>query len=170
MLLKVDCRPIAVGKQPSIPLIYLGWKWTLNWWWWLVVKLWLQKHCSRTRQQTFRHDDCGNSGRCKSRADGVTSLVDVDVTVPTAPGFCWCEHATTSAHVAERTLTRSVGTSTADTWNTCDGTTCSPRLGWSLVTCARKQCHINDSWSWGNTLKSNVILCDLKWFYLNHLC
>ena len=34
MLLKVDCRPIAVGKQPSIPLIYLGRKWTLNWWWW----------------------------------------------------------------------------------------------------------------------------------------
>ena len=24
MLLKVDCLPNAVGKQPSIPLIYLG--------------------------------------------------------------------------------------------------------------------------------------------------
>ena len=34
MLLKVDCLPYAVGKQPSIPLIYLGRKWTLNWWWW----------------------------------------------------------------------------------------------------------------------------------------
>ena len=34
MLLKVDCLPTAVGKQPSIPLIYLGRKWTLNWWWW----------------------------------------------------------------------------------------------------------------------------------------
>ena len=34
MLLKVDCLPNAVGKQPSIPLIYLGGKWTLNWWWW----------------------------------------------------------------------------------------------------------------------------------------
>ena len=34
MLLKVDCLPNAVGKQPSIPLIYLGKKWTLNWWWW----------------------------------------------------------------------------------------------------------------------------------------
>ena len=33
MLLKVDCLPNAVGKQPSIPLIYLGRKWTLNWWW-----------------------------------------------------------------------------------------------------------------------------------------
>ena len=32
--LKVDCLPNAVGKQPSIPLIYLGRKWTLNWWWW----------------------------------------------------------------------------------------------------------------------------------------
>ena len=26
MLLKVDCLPNAVGKQPSIPLIYLGGK------------------------------------------------------------------------------------------------------------------------------------------------
>ena len=34
MLLKIDCLPNAVGKQPSIPLIYLGRKWTLNWWWW----------------------------------------------------------------------------------------------------------------------------------------
>ena len=34
MLLTVDCLPNAVGKQPSIPLIYLGRKWTLNWWWW----------------------------------------------------------------------------------------------------------------------------------------
>ena len=34
MLLKADCLPNAVGKQPSIPLIYLGRKWTLNWWWW----------------------------------------------------------------------------------------------------------------------------------------
>ena len=29
---KVDCLPNAVGKQPSIPLIYLGRKWTLNFW------------------------------------------------------------------------------------------------------------------------------------------
>ena len=34
MLLKVDCLHNAVGKQPSIPLIYLGRKRTLNWWWW----------------------------------------------------------------------------------------------------------------------------------------
>ena len=34
MLLKVDRLPNAVGKQPSMPLIYLGRKWTLNWWWW----------------------------------------------------------------------------------------------------------------------------------------
>ena len=35
-VLKVDCLPNAVGKQPSIPLIYLGRKWTLNWWWWWI--------------------------------------------------------------------------------------------------------------------------------------
>ena len=44
MLLKVDCLPNAVGKQPSIPLIYLGRKWTLNWWWWWwwsVIIVWV---------------------------------------------------------------------------------------------------------------------------------
>ena len=30
MLLKVDCLPNAVGKQPSIPLINLGKKWMLS--------------------------------------------------------------------------------------------------------------------------------------------
>ena len=33
MFLKVDCLPNAVGKQPSIPLIILGRKWTLSRWW-----------------------------------------------------------------------------------------------------------------------------------------
>ena len=30
MLLKVDCLPNAVGKQPSIPLICLGRRWTFK--------------------------------------------------------------------------------------------------------------------------------------------
>ena len=30
MLLMVDCLPYAVAKQPSIPLIKLGRKWTWN--------------------------------------------------------------------------------------------------------------------------------------------
>ena len=29
-----DCLLNAVGKQPSIPLIDLGRKWSLRWWWW----------------------------------------------------------------------------------------------------------------------------------------
>ena len=37
MLLKVDCLPNAVGKQLSIPLIYLGRKWMFNWWWWYDI-------------------------------------------------------------------------------------------------------------------------------------
>ena len=34
ILLKVDCLHDAVGKQPLVPLINFGRKWTLNWWWW----------------------------------------------------------------------------------------------------------------------------------------
>ena len=51
MLLKVDCLPNAVGKQPSIPLIYLGRKWTLNWWWWWWWWWW----CSRSQNRLTRH-------------------------------------------------------------------------------------------------------------------
>ena len=41
MLLKVDCLPNAVGKQPSIPLIDLGRKWTLR----LMKMMMNQKGC-----------------------------------------------------------------------------------------------------------------------------
>ena len=35
-LLHAGYLPYAVGKQPSIPLINLGRKWTLKWWWWYI--------------------------------------------------------------------------------------------------------------------------------------
>ena len=38
MLLKVDCLPNAVGKQPSIPLIDLGRKWTM-----MIMKIYNEK-------------------------------------------------------------------------------------------------------------------------------
>ena len=52
MLLKVDCLPNAVGKQPSIPLINLGRKWTLGrWCWWFPVEVVL---CSQSEYQRIR--------------------------------------------------------------------------------------------------------------------
>ena len=51
MLLKVDCLPNAVGKQPSITLIYLGRKCTLNWWWWWwwsqLIYIWARLYMSQ---------------------------------------------------------------------------------------------------------------------------
>ena len=52
-LLGVDCLFNAVGKLASIPLIYLGRKWTLNWWWrWW----WLSSHLNvKTNPAIFSH-------------------------------------------------------------------------------------------------------------------
>jgi hypothetical protein len=77
----------------------------------------------------------GREGRSsESRDDGETALVLVDLDVPLAPGLGGSEHATTTAHVTERSLSRAVGTSTTDTGNTGDGATSTPRLGTGLVT------------------------------------
>ena len=53
---------------------------------------------------------------------------------PSSPGLVWVEHATTTAHVAEGGGARAGGTTTADTWDTGDGTTGTPGLGRSLLT------------------------------------
>ena len=47
MLLKVDCLPNAVGKQPSIPLIYLGRKWTKCY----AVEHLVPNFCQQAKQQ-----------------------------------------------------------------------------------------------------------------------
>lgn len=75
------------------------------------------------------HTGCGNG-----RGQSVTSLVDVDATVPTAPWLGGGEHATSATHVTESTLAGTVGTATTYTRNTGDSTTSTPGLGRSLVT------------------------------------
>ena len=42
MLLKVDCLPNAVGKQPSIPLIDLGRKWMIKQMMMMMINLLLE--------------------------------------------------------------------------------------------------------------------------------
>lgn len=51
-------------------------------------------------------------------------LAKVDLLVPLPPDLGRGEHATRTAHVTEGGLTSTVSTTTGDTGNTCDGTTC----------------------------------------------
>jgi len=68
-----------------------------------------------------------------SAGDGVSSLVDVTLFVPSPPGLEWSEHPTTSAHVTESGLAGSVGSATSHSWNTGNGSTGSPGLGRGLL-------------------------------------
>ena len=43
--LKFGCLPCAVGKQPSIPMINHGRKWTLRWRWWWTQQIRLPAIC-----------------------------------------------------------------------------------------------------------------------------
>lgn len=71
----------------------------------------------------------GNGG-----SDGVSLLVLVDLYVPSSPGLGWGEHSTTSAHVTEGSLSRSLCTTTRHTGDTGNSSSSTPRLGRGLVT------------------------------------
>lgn len=79
-------------------------------------------------------DKRGKSRGSEGRSNGVSSLVLVHLDVPLPPGLGRGEHSTTSAHVTESGLARSLGTTTANTGDTGNGTTGTPRLGRGLVT------------------------------------
>jgi hypothetical protein len=53
-----------------------------------------------------------------------TLLAQVDLLVPLAPDLGWGEHATRAAHVTESGLTGAVSSTTGDTWDTGNSTTC----------------------------------------------
>lgn len=84
---------------------------------------------------TAGHHQRRNAGRSERRADSVALLGDVHLAVPASVHLRRREHATTAAHVAERTLARAVGTTTTDTGNTRHGTASTPRFSRRLMAC-----------------------------------
>ena len=82
---------------------------------------------------TSGHDKGWNGGGGKSRGNGESTLSLVDLPVPLSPGLGWGEHSTGSAHVSERGLTGSLGSSSGNSWNSGNGSTSSPRNGRGLV-------------------------------------
>lgn len=74
----------------------------------------------------------GSGGQ--SRGDGVSLLLLVGLDEPSSPQTSGGEHVTTSGHVTEGGLAGSVCSTTANSWDTGDGTTGTPGLGRGLVT------------------------------------
>jgi len=68
-----------------------------------------------------------DSGSSKSSSDGVSLLLDVNLSVESSPGLQRSEHTTLSDGVGEGTLSGSVGTGTTNSGNSGNGTTGTPR-------------------------------------------
>jgi len=73
----------------------------------------------------------GQNERSQSRSsqgssDGVSLLLDVNLSVPSSPGLQWSEHSTLSTRVGEGTLSGSGGTTSTNSGNSCYGTTWTP--------------------------------------------
>jgi len=83
---------------------------------------------------TTGKDERWESGSSKSRDNGEAALVLVNLDVPFAPGLGRSEHASSTAHVTEGSLTGAVSSSTTNTGNTCNGATSTPGFGTGLVT------------------------------------
>merc|ERR1711962_674106 len=79
------------------------------------------------------HQQGRDSTGCQCRAHCISPLFLVNGTVPSAPGFSWGEHASTSAHVTKGSLTGSVSTTTTHTRNTGNSTSGSPGLSRCLM-------------------------------------
>merc|ERR1712021_211283 len=79
------------------------------------------------------HDEGREGGSSECGADGVAALVHADLAVPLPPGLGRVEHATSTTHVTESSLSCAVGTTTLDTRDTGHGAASSPRLGGLLV-------------------------------------
>lgn len=83
---------------------------------------------------TFGHDESWDCWGSESGAHGEALLADVGACVPLTPDLGRSEHASATAHVAEGSLARAVGTTSPDTGDTGDGTSCTPRFSTGLVT------------------------------------
>ncbi len=75
---------------------------------------------------TSGENERSHGGGSNSGGNGVSLLVQVDLSVPSSVGLEGSEHSTLAALVTEGTLAGSGGTRATNTGDTCDGTTGSP--------------------------------------------
>jgi hypothetical protein len=107
---------------------------------------------------TTGHNKRSQSRGSQSRADGVSALVLVDLSVPSSPNLGRGEHATTTAHVSEGTLAGAGSTTTRNTRNTGNSTTGTPGLGRVLHTS-----------SLGDSVSLSLVLVQLGVNKVNHI-
>ena len=116
------------------------------------INHWYQKHGPRQSSHTgrpmhypiltFWHDNSRDSSGSNSRADGISLLVDIDLSVPASPCSGGGEHPTTSTHVSKSSLAWPVGTTSPNTGDTGHSSSCTPGLSWSLVTLNKDPIHL----------------------------
>mmetsp|Transcript_4103 Transcript_4103/g.9238 ORF Transcript_4103/g.9238 Transcript_4103/m.9238 type:complete len:333 (+) Transcript_4103:280-1278(+) len=82
------------------------------------------------------HDKGRDGGSGQGGGNGVSLLANVDLLVPLAPGLGGSEHASSTTHVTESSLSGSGGTSSSYTGNTGDGTSGTPRGSRNLLSSA----------------------------------
>jgi len=83
---------------------------------------------------TSGQNEGSQSRSSQGSSDGMSLLLDVDLSVPSSPCLQWSEHSTFSTRVGESTLSSSGSTTSTDSWYSCDGTTGTPRDGGMLHT------------------------------------
>jgi hypothetical protein len=76
---------------------------------------------------TSGKDKGSDGGGSQSGGNGVSLLLDVDLSVPSSPGLQGSEHSTLSTRVGEGTLSSSGSTRTTDSGNSGNGSTGTPR-------------------------------------------
>jgi hypothetical protein len=76
---------------------------------------------------TSGEDEGSDSGGSQSGGNGVSLLLDVDLSVPSSPGLQGSEHSTLSTRVGESTLGSSGSTRSTDSGNSGNGSTGTPR-------------------------------------------
>jgi hypothetical protein len=81
---------------------------------------------------TTGHDKGGDGGGRDGRNSGVSLFIEVDFDVPFAPGLGGSETTTATAHVAKGSLAGTMSSSTADTRDTSDSSSCAPGFCRSL--------------------------------------
>jgi hypothetical protein len=83
---------------------------------------------------TSGKDEGSDSGGSQSGSNGVSLLLDVDLSVPSSPGLQGSEHSTLSTRVGEGTLSSSRSTRSTDSGNSGNGSTGTPGDGGMLHT------------------------------------
>jgi len=102
-----------------------------------------------------------NSRSCQSRANSISLLVNINLSMPSSPCLEWGKHSTFSCHVTKGGLSSSLGATTSYSWNSCYGSTWSPGDGSVPHTSE----WVNSSWL--SSVLGNVVVDEMDYVGAN---